>query len=336
MQHQKPQKLRIQNVICAMQCDEMHRQRLQRIFAPASIEFISKTEAKMPQSAMAKADIALWHRPIDPTRFCAPKLKWVHIDCSGIEPIASEDVISAPFAVTSAAGRSSPVLAEHALFLMLSICYRAESLLMAKWLGRWGIKEGSARRGLFGRSVLIIGLGHTGQALAMRCLAMGMKVAAFRRKDIPVQGVQIYSAANADTLEALLPNVDFIVMASSLNDTSHNILNAQRIALVKKGGIIVNVARGALVDELEIAKKVRSGHLAGYGSDVFAREPLRRLHPFRRIANTYISPHETPQVPDRMLRSLDIIEENYERLMSGRKLINRLALEDRYTFERQS
>lgn len=323
----------IKTVVSLIRFGPRHKDRVEKIFGDAEILYPDIDDPENLIDAMGRADIALFNRPYDPTQFETPRLRWIHVEQSGINPLAKQHIIEMPYVITSASGRSAPVLAEHALFFMLSICYRADKLAEIKRSGAWGFDGDGQRRGLNGKSVLIIGMGKTGHALAAYCTALGMDTMTYRRKSeaCAVEGVSTFSAAGNDNLDELLKDVDIVALAASLNDTSYGILNRNRIESMKKGAAIVNVARGALVDEEAVADSIISGHLSGYGSDVFIKEPLSEDHIFRRLENVYISPHKTPQMPDRMSRSIDIIEENYRRLLAGEKMLNQLMPEDLFT-----
>ena len=323
----------VRTIVSLMKFRKDHQLRLEKIFGGAEIVFPDVTDPNSLINSLETADIALFNRPYDPTQFQTPRLKWIHVEQSGINALAKPHIIEMPYAITSASGRSAPVLAEHALFLMLSICYQADKLAQAQHSGEWGFAGDGQRRGLNGKSILIIGMGQTAREIARYCVALGMKTTAYRRKDkaCDIPGVATYSAAKNDDLDALLADVDIVALAASLNDTSHRILNRSRLQNMKKGAAVVNVARGQLVDEEAIADFIQQNHLSGYGSDVFSKEPLPADHVFRHLNNVSISPHKTPQMPDRTGRSIDIIEENYRRLLKGEELLNRLMPEDLYT-----
>ena len=322
-----------ETVVSLLLCSKKHHKMIEDVFQPATVVYAQKDDPDSVIEAMKQADIALFDQNYDPTQFDAPRLKWVHINQSGMEPIAKPHIISSPIAITSASGRSAPVLAEHAIYFMLSICYRGHVLAQAQHAGYWGFPQMNKRRGLFGKSLLIIGMGKTAHELAKYCVVLGMNVAAFRRKNLAsgIEGVRTYSLAAGDDLDSLLGSADIIALAASLNDTSYQILNGDRLRNLKPGAAIVNVARGRLIDEDALLQGLLKGRISGYGSDVFTKQPLDPAHPFRRMVNVYMSPHNTPQMPDRMGRCVEIIKENYRRLLAGEELINQLKPEDLYT-----
>jgi phosphoglycerate dehydrogenase-like enzyme len=287
-------------VICTMQCDERHRQRLQRVFSPASVRFIEHHDRKAIADSLNDAEVALLRGAPNLEAFLDRKLRWVHCDQSGLDAIATPELVASPVSVTSAAGRSAPVLAEHALMFMLAVSYRFRDLGRAQRWRNWASPKAANLRGLYGKNVLIIGMGHTASTLATYCSALGMSVTAFRRKDCPsdIANIKVASAEAGDDLDALLPSADFLVLAASLNDTSHDIIHSKRIDLLKSGSYVINVARGALVDERALARAIRSGVIAGAGLDVAEEEPQSsiRFGNLRTLTSRHIPHRKCPTV----------------------------------------
>jgi phosphoglycerate dehydrogenase-like enzyme len=119
------------------------------------------------------AEVALFGGAVDPTKFTTRHLRWAHCDQSGLDAIAAPELVASPIAATSSAGRSAPVLAEHVLFFMLAVSYRFDHLRRNQKRRLWKSKDFADHRGLFGKNVLIVGMGHTGKAVAGYCLALG-------------------------------------------------------------------------------------------------------------------------------------------------------------------
>lgn len=318
-------------VMARLPWSEEHRQRLERLFAPAGIVFVDRHDHDAISQALQTCEIALIDGVMDDRYLAAPNLNWVHCDQSGIDGYAPRKLADSDLVVTSSKGRSGPVLAEHAVFFMLSLAYRAPALARAQRYRVWGIRDQDSLRGLHGRSLSIIGYGATGSCLARQCVGFGMNIKAYRRKDIPadVPGVQMFSAARGDSLTDAIRGADFVVLCASLNDDSYKMLGAAEIAAMAPGSFIVNVARAQLVDEGAMIAALESGHLAGAGLDVTdPHEPLPPWHRLWSAPNTLITPHFTPQMPDRTARTIDMLEENYARYRKGEPLLHRFSHED--------
>ncbi len=120
---------------------------------------------------------------------------------------------------------------------------------------------------------------------------------------------------------------------ASLNDETRHLISAGELALLKPTAYLINVSRGYVVDEDALVNALYDRRIAGAGLDVFETEPLPENNPLWSVPGTLITPHVTPQVPDRTGRSLDIIEENVRRFLVGEQLLNQLQPADTYTIE---
>jgi phosphoglycerate dehydrogenase-like enzyme len=308
-----------------------NRQRLEGIFAPADIVFVDRQDTVAIAQALQTCEMALIDGVMDDRYRHAPRLKWVHCDQSGLDGYAPQWLADSDLVVTSSKGRSGPVLAEHAVFFMLSLAYHAPALARAQRHRVWGIRDQELLRGLHGRKVCIVGYGATGSSLAHQCAAFGMEITAFRRKDIAadVPSVKMFSAARGARLIDAIGGADFVVLCASLNDDSYRMLGADELAALAPGAQLVNVARAQLVDEDAMVAALKSGHLAGAGLDVAdPNEPLPPWHRLWSVPNVILTPHFTPQMPDRTARTLDILEENYARFLRGEPLLHRFMPED--------
>lgn len=320
-------------VVVASPYGAHHRARLEALFQPAETVFLRAGARTFLRQELSKADIAVLSEVPDATYLEHRQLRWVHCNRSGLDACATQEIINAPFAVTSASGRSAPVLAEHALFFMLALAYNSEQQLKAQRRRVWGLCDAGTMRGLEGRSVLLIGLGYTARALVPRCLALGLKVSAFRRSAAGDEGlgIPVSSIAAGDSVDELLPHADIVVLAASLNDRSHAMLGERQFTLLKPGAMLVNVARARLMDTAALKAALKRGPLSGAGLDVTDPEPLPPWDSLWRQRNVLITPHVTPRVADRESAEIDIIEDNYNRLLTGQALRNQLCPEDLYT-----
>lgn len=323
----------VEYVLATVPYQGEHLERLLDAFAPADVELLRRDDAPGIAGALERADVAVLAGDLDERHLRAPRLKWVHCDHAGLNKSARPEVFERGLLVTSSAGRSAPALAEHALFFMLALAYNFTAFLAAQRAHRWGIAGQDDLRGLYGRTVGIVGLGNTGSELALRAKACGLRVLGYRRRAgaAPAGVDHLYSAARGETLEPLLRQSDFVVLAVPLSDATHHLIGERELGQMKPGAFLVNMARGAVVDEVALLAALRDGRLAGAGLDTFAQEPLPADSPLWDAPNVLITPHVTPQVPDRTGRSLDIVVENVRRYRAGETLLNQLRPEDVYT-----
>lgn len=294
--------------------------------------FVHTRDPAEIEASLADADVAILSGDLDARFLAAPKLRWIHCDHAGLNRSARPEVFEKGLLVTSSSGRSAPVLAEHAIFFMLALSYRMPAFLEAQRAHQWGISGQADLRGLYGRTVGILGLGHTGSELAVRCKALGMRVLGYRRSPQAVPGVdRLLSAQRDETLEPLLRESDFVVLALPLSDATHHIIGETELAWMKPTAMIVNMGRGAEIDEAALITALRERRIAGAGLDVFEQEPLPPASELWDLPNVLITPHTTPQVPDRTGRSLEIISENARRYRQDEPLLNLLQPRDIWT-----
>jgi phosphoglycerate dehydrogenase-like enzyme len=320
---------KIQHVVTNLTMTDSHWRKLCDALGSAVIERLMPDDQASLLGGLARADVAILDSCVGPEDLCRENLTWVHIDHAGLDRFATPKLLASHVMVTGSAGRSAPALAEHALLFMLALAYRLPQFLTAQSTQQWGIPDQDTLRGLFGRVVGIVGLGHTGQALASRCKAMGMVTLGLRRSAKPVADVdRLFALDLGDGLESMLAEVDFLVLCLPLTDRTHHLIGAKELAAMKPGAFIVNIARGSVIDEAALVSALKNGVLAGAGLDVLEREPSPGDAPIWHAPNLIITPHVTAQVPDRMMRSLDIIIDNIRRLETGMPLVNRLTAAD--------
>lgn len=264
-----------------------------------------------------------------------PGVGWVHCDKAGVEGSALTALLDRGIRVSCAAGRSAPALAEHALLFLLALAHRLPDHQHAQRRRHWGAlsQDAPPARPLTGSTVTIVGVGATGTALARRCAALGMTVWGHRRRDAAADAAfaRVTAVERGESLHDLLPASRFLVLAAGLNDDTHHLVGARELAALPTGAIVVNVARGGLLDEPALVAALRSGHLAGAGLDVTATEPLPPTSPLWRAPNLLLTPHTTARLPDRDERATAIIADNAGRYRRGEPLRNELGSDDVFT-----
>ena len=319
-------------VVTTLKYQGEHWNRLAAALAGMEILRFDSPDAPGFMEALARADCAIVEKDADERFYAHPRLRWIHVDHAGLDKAARPEAFRPGLALTGSAGRSAPVLAEHALFFALTLTYNAPAFYDAQRAHRWGITGQNDLRGLYGRTIGIVGMGNTGRELAKRAKAFGMKVLAYRRRsgDLPEGVDQILSADAGEGLDQLLVESDFVVLALSLSTATHHLIGERELDLIGPKSFLINMARGPIVDEAALIAALYAGRIAGAGLDTFAVEPLPADSPLWDAPRTIITPHVTPAVPDRTARSLDIICENIRRFKTGEPLLNQLTAEDMY------
>jgi D-3-phosphoglycerate dehydrogenase len=206
-------------------------------------------------------------------------------------------------AVHTIKGYGDTAVAEHTIALMFDCARDITRMDRTLRAGTWKPLEGMQ---LLGKTLGIIGLGGIGSETARIAKGIGMKVIAYnrtKRADAPVPLVD---------LDTLLATSDVVSLNLVLNDETRGFLNAERIARMRPGVILVNTARGALVDEEALLAALRSGHIRQAGLDVYHNEPLKPDHPLTRMDNVTLSAHAAFRTLEASMtllrRAIDIVK----------------------------
>ena len=280
-----------------------------------------------------RADVAVL--PGDPGTdvAAAPRLRWVHLPHAGLDGADLGALLDVGITVTTGAGRSAEALAEHALYFLLALNGDHLRLGRAQRRRVGGVPGQAERRALRGRTVLVVGTGHTGRAVADLCTALGMRVLGHRRRDAAPDGPfeRVTSTERGESVDVLLPEADAVVLTASLNDGSRHLIGEDQLARMRPGSYLVNMGRGGLVDEAAMVAALRRGHLGGAATDVVEGEPLSVFSPLWRAPNLLITPHTTPRLPDRDERAYATLLGNVDRYRHDRPLVNAIGREDVYT-----
>ena len=278
-----------------------------------------------PRFAAALRDTeVLWHvlEPVTAAHLAmAPSLKLIQKIGVGVNTIDVQAAKARGVAVCNMPGTNSRAVAEMTLALMLAALRRLPFLdARTRAGGGWALdpalQDGYGEIG--GRCVGLVGFGAVPVLLAPVLVAMGAKViyCARSRKDVPYGWRE---------LDALIEEADVVSLHVPLTADTERMLDAARIARMKRGAVLVNTARGALVDEGALAAALRSGHLRAAGLDVFAREPADPQNPLYALPNVALAPHVAWLTPETLERSLAVAVENVRRLAAGEALLHRVA-----------
>lgn len=256
----------------------------------------------------------LWHvlKPVTAEVIArAPKLRLVQKIGSGVNTIDVEAAKRRGIAVCNLPGTNSRAVAEMTLLLMLACLRRlpqVQASMDTSWLEAWKLQDGFAEIG--GRTVGLVGYGAVPRILHPILEAMGAKVLYWSR-----------SRRNAE-LQDLLSRSDIVSLHLPLTSETERLIDPRRL---KRGAILVNTARGGLVQEEHLLTCLASGQLGAAGLDVFSVEPLPAGHPLRSAANVIRTPHVAWLTRETLERSLDIARENVLRLRAGMTLLHRVG-----------
>ena len=242
-----------------------------------------------------------------------PKLKMLSVAFTGVDHIELEACRARNILVCNAAGYSTNTVAELTFGLAISVirnivpcdgrCRRAET------------KDGLVGFELFGKTFGVVGTGAIGTRVAKIAAAFGCRVLAYSRtakQELVNAGVQYVS------LDELLAQSDFVSLHVPLTDATRGLINAAAIAKMKQGAVLLNTARGPVVDSAALAEALNAGKLAGAGIDVFEGEPpIAENHPLCSAKNTVLTPHVAFASREALETRADIVFANIEKWLNG-------------------
>lgn len=249
------------------------------------------------------------------------RLQWLQSSAAGMDHCLVPSVIASDIKVTSASGVLADQVAEHTIALVTGWCRALPTFIRAQQT-----KEFIRRptRDLTRGTVGIVGLGGNGRRLVELLRPFGVRILAtdLFPVDKPA-GVECLWPA--DRLDDLLAASDFVVLCLPLNASTHHLFDAAKLAKMKRGSLLVNVARGAIVATDDMVAALDSGHLAGAVMDVTDPEPLPPEHPLWNLPNVIITPHVGGQSSWRIDTMTQLFCRNLRRWQHGRPLINYLT-----------
>jgi D-3-phosphoglycerate dehydrogenase len=257
----------------------------------------------------------------------APTLTGAVRHGTGVDMIPIDAATARGVLVANVPGVNANAVAEHVLRSMLSLARRTQQISAVLREQGWAAARAAAETGveLRGRTLGLVGFGHVGQAVArLAHLGLGMRVLAHRRSPWRETG-----DATPGTLDELIANSDVLVLACPLTPQTRGLIGAERLARMRRGSWLVNVARGPVVDEAALLDALQRGHLAGAALDVFDTQPLPASHPFWQMPQVLVTPHAAG-VTDDSMRAMGLgAVEAVEHLLRGEcppTCVNRQAL----------
>jgi phosphoglycerate dehydrogenase-like enzyme len=244
-----------------------------------------------------------------------PSLRWVHVSGSGSDHLAPWD--RDRVTVTNCAGFQAEVMAEYAIGAILAHNFRFPEFIADRQARRWAEKHVRPARG---GTMLMIGLGPIGQAIARLARGIGMRVSGLNRDGRPVEGIERVFPANA--LREAVSGADVVVLAIPLTEESRGWFDARAIAAMKLDALLINMARGNIVDEAALAVALSSNRLRGAVLDVFSSEPLDPASPLWSLDNAILTPHVSSVWEGWQRAAAEIFVDNLGRYRAGEPLSN--------------
>jgi phosphoglycerate dehydrogenase-like enzyme len=296
------------------------------LFRDLSVEQVNRLEHEFPGLSFRQttrkeeivsdwAEVIFGNPPVE-ALLRTSRLRWLQIVSSGFDEYTALGNTS--IQVTTAHGVHAPIIAQHALATILWFArgqpHLAERQRAHVWDRRPAIPQDLARQ-----TVGLIGYGEIGRALARMLAPIGPRVIAVKREGTtrPAELAELWTL---DRLDELLATSDHVVMTLPLTAQTRGLLDAARLAKMKRGVVLHNVARGGLVDEAALLARIQDGSLGGAALDVFAQEPLAAESPWWDLPNVVVTPHLAGHHRDLGIPTLERFRTNLRRYVDGQPL----------------
>jgi phosphoglycerate dehydrogenase-like enzyme len=263
----------------------------------------------------------------------AKRLQWLHSVAAGVAQLMYPELRDSGVIVTNASGVHAIPMAEHVVGMLVALARDFPGSMRHQLQRRWAQQEiwdGPARpHELYDKTALVVGFGAVGRAVAERLRAFGVHIWAVTRSGKADEALaeRAFSAAQ---LDSALEHADMLILAAPETPETRHLIGARQLALLKRTAILINVARGSLIDEPALVAALERREIAGAGLDVASEEPLPRESPLWSLENVLITPH-TSGVTDRLWeRETELLIDNLERWFSGKPLRNQVDLRRGY------
>jgi D-2-hydroxyacid dehydrogenase (NADP+) len=256
-----------------------------------------------------------------PLRRHGGSLGWIHFLTSGVDTGVAMGLPPGPI-VSNSTGVKAGVVAEHAVTLLLAMVRRLEDFDRLQTERKWLRDPMVPLVGsLCEMTVCVIGLGAIGRSIVRKLVPFDTRVIAVSREGTADGVAQVFPR---DQLAAALGQSDAVILATISDKTTRHMVNAETLAAMKPSALLVNIARGALVDESALIAALEAGKLAGAAIDVQEREPLPADDPLWTARNLIITPHVAGAGSTGYPATKALFLENLERFLQGRALINQI------------
>jgi len=298
--------------------------------------FVEKLRAEFPDTevlysaqkrddaqALNGADVLIgWS--LEPEQFrAAGNLRWIYSITAAVDQFLYPELVSSKIAISNAGSVHGPVVAEHAIAVLLALAKRLPSAVRYQDRRKWAMEaiwsEQPRPREVRGATLVVIGLGSIGAEVAQMAAALKMHVIGVREH--PERGAAgAHEVMGYESLDSAIGRADFAVLAAPLTSRTRHLIDARRLQLFKPGAFLINVSRGALVDEAALVKALRDRRIAGAALDVFEEEPLSRWSPLWKMPQTLITPHTAFLTENVWQRHYEVFTANLKRYLAGQAL----------------
>lgn len=295
--------------------------------AAPGVEVIVTADSSDVAKHLSDADIVAGYPATIPALATAKNLKWIHSFSAGVDRVLTDEVRGSVILVSNSSGIHATPIAEHIMGFLLLWTRKFRETFEAQRRKEWRKREDLTE--LREKTVLIAGLGDIGLEAARLCHCFGMEVLGVvrRHKEKPDF---VDELVTDEGMDALLPRADFVIVCLPYTSATHHRFSTAQFEKMKKTAVIVNIGRGAIIDEQELVAALRQKAIAGALLDVAETEPLPKESPLWEMENVIITPHHSgfsEKYTDRAIARFCL---NLEAFLTGKTLPNLVDKEEGY------
>ena len=254
------------------------------------------------------------------------RLRWVQSPAVGVGSLMFPELLASPVVITSARGIRARSIAEHVIGVTIALARRLPVAMRAQIAHHWAQDEleGPAPgvRSLDGLRMGIVGLGSIGMEIVKLATPFGIGVSAIRRRAQSPPPAGVDQVRSPEGLPELLAGSDVVVLAVPHTPETKQLVGRAEIDRMKRGALLINIARGKLIDDEAVIEALKDGRLGGAALDVFTREPLDASSPYWDLPNVIITPHTAGAMRDYWTPLVALFADNLRRYEDGRPLLN--------------
>jgi phosphoglycerate dehydrogenase-like enzyme len=249
----------------------------------------------------------------------APNLRWLMVPAAGIERIISPQILTGKLLITNASGSSAGPIGEYILGGMLWFAKRIPAFAAARRDHRY---ERIPTTSLAGKTLGIVGYGAIGAATARLARAFDVRVLACRRSEGGEVPAEVDRLFPRNQLLDLIAASDFVALTVPLTEETRGLIGERELAAMRPDAVLINVARGGVIDEPALIRALQERRIGGAVLDVFSREPLPADSPLWDLDNVLMTPHISGDVDDYAERVFAQFADNLRRFFAGEPLLN--------------
>jgi D-2-hydroxyacid dehydrogenase (NADP+) len=297
------------------------------LFSPSlskKVEFLYSEDKEQLEKLIGEAEILVTLSVKREIFLQAKKLKWIHLGVAGADKTLFPEVLKSKVLITSSKGIHQVTVSEHVMGLVLAFAKGIAASIKAQpkkvWLQRELIDK---RFTLEGKVLGIVGLGNIGLELARKAKAFDMKVIALKnsvKKGEKYRNVDLL--LGKEKLKELLSQSDFVVILLPLTKETYHLIGQRELGWMKKEAYLINVARGPIINEVDLIAALKNKSIKGAALDVVEKEPLDSNSPLYDFENVIITPHIAGSMPDYYRKVGEIFKKNLIRYLEKKPLLN--------------